>query len=259
MTGSWRAVWPKGFGAGLMAIYRRELVQDARGLLAYLFAASFVAVSVLLAFQVGGLFEAGRADLAAFFQFHPWLFVVLMPALSMRAWSEESRTGTIETLLSLPVSVPALVLGKFLAAWTLVALMLILTTPLWIGVSLLGPVDHQATLTAYLGSFLLAGAGLAIGMAASAACRSQVMSFITALGVTFLMTAAGLPLIASTLMPILGTSATAAITSISLLDAYAGFERGVIDVDSLIHLLGVSGLGLALAGLWVDNRRGGGR
>jgi ABC-2 type transport system permease protein len=122
-----------------LAVYQRELHQDGGNPLAYVFVASFVSASILLAFQVGGLFEAGRAELVAFFQFHPWLFVVLMPALSMRAWSDEARTGTLETLLALPVPLAALVLAKFMAAWTLACVMLGLTIPLWLGITLLGP------------------------------------------------------------------------------------------------------------------------
>lgn len=245
------------FWTGFRAVYQRELRQDAGNPLAYVFIASFVSASVLLAFQVGGLFEAGRAELVAFFQFHPWLFVVLMPALSMRAWSDEARTGTLETLLALPVPTSALVLAKFMAAWTLAWLMLALTTPLWLGLSLLGPVDHGATLTAYLGSGLLAGAYLAIGMAASAASRSQVLSFVLALGAGFLATAAGLPLVSSTLAAFLPLPVTETLASFSMLDAFAGFERGVIEARGLCYFLAVMALGLSLTGLWVDHKRGG--
>lgn len=245
------------FWTGFRALYWRELRQDAGNPLAYVFGASFVSASVLLAFQVGGLFEAGRAELVAFFQFHPWLFVVLMPALSMRAWSDEARTGTLETLLALPVPTSALVLAKFMAAWTLACLMLALTTPLWLGLSLLGPVDHGATLTAYLGSCLLAGAYLAIGMAASAVSRSQVLSFVLALSFSFLATAAGLPLVGSTLAGFLPLPLTEALAALSMLDAFAGFERGVIEARALSYFLAVMALGLALTGLWVDHKRGG--
>ncbi len=247
------------FWSCFKALYLRELRQDAGNPLAYVFVASFVSASILLAFQVGGLFEAGRAELVAFFQFLPWLFVVLMPALSMRAWSDEARTGTLETLLALPVPTAALVLAKFMAAWTLAGLMLGLTTPLWLGVALLGPVDQGATLTAYLGSCLLAGAYLAIGMAASAASRSQVLSFVLALGVSFLATAAGLPLVSSTLAAFLPLPLTETFASFSMLDAFAGFERGVIEARAFVYFLAVMALGLCLTGLWVDNQRGGPR
>jgi len=247
------------FWNSFLAVYQRELRQDGGNPLAYVFVASFVSASILLAFQVGGLFEAGRAELVAFFQFHPWLFVVLMPALSMRAWSDEARTGTLETLLALPVPTAALVLAKFMAAWTLACLMLVLTTPLWLGVALLGPVDHGATLTAYLGSCLLAGAYLAIGMAASAASRSQVLSFVIALGVSFLATAAGLPLVSSTLATFLPLPLTETLAALSMLDAFSGFERGVIEARAIAYFLAIMALGLCLTGLWVDNKRGGPR
>lgn len=245
------------FWTGFRALYSRELRQDAGNPLAYIFAASFVATSVLLAFQVGGLFEAGRAELTAFFQFHPWLFVVLMPALSMRAWSEEARSGTLETLLALPVPTLALVLAKFLAAWTLACLMLVLTTPLWLGLSLLGPVDHSASLTAYLGSGLLAGGYLALGMAASAVSRSQVLSLVLALSVSFLITAAGLPLVSSTLAAFLPHAVAEILSSVSMLDAFSAFERGVIDARSVCYLLAIIFLGLSLTTLWIDDKRGG--
>jgi ABC-2 type transport system permease protein len=155
------------------------------------------------------------------------------------------------------VPTSALVLAKFMAAWTLASLMLVLTTPLWLGLSLLGPVDHGATLTAYLGSCLLAGAYLAIGMAASAVSRSQVLSFVIALGVSFLATAAGLPLVSSTLAAFLPLPLTEALASLSMLDAFAGFERGVIEARELSYFLAVIALGLCLTGLWVDNKRWG--
>lgn len=244
------------FWNGFCALYMRELRQDAGNLLAYIFAASFVSASILLAFQVGGLFEAGQAELVAFFQFHPWLYIVLMPALSMRAWSDEARTGTLETLLALPVPTAALVLAKFMAAWTLACLMLAFTTPLWLGLSLLGPVDHGATLTAYLGSGLLAGAYLAIGMATSAANRSQVLSFVMALALGFLATAAGLPLVSSTLAAFLPLPVAETLAAFSMLDAFAGFERGVIEARAISYFLAVMALGLSLTGLWVDHKRG---
>ena len=248
----------KRFWQGFWAIYRRELFQDLTNRVAYVFIAGFLSASVLAAFQLGGLFEAGRADLSSYFQFHPWLYAVLMPALAMRAWSEEARSGTLETLLALPISNAALVLAKFAAAWTLVALMLILGTSLWLGIALLGPVDHGATVVGYGGSFLMAGAYLAIGMAASAASSSQAMSFVIATAISVLLTAAGLPLVSNTVAGIGGEQAALLLSALSIQDQFDGFQRGVIEARGIVFFVSLIAAWLAVTLLFVRNKRGGG-
>jgi ABC-2 type transport system permease protein len=248
----------KRFWQGFWAIYRRELFQDLTNRVAYVFIAGFLSASVLAAFQLGGLFEAGRADLSSYFQFHPWLYGVLMPALAMRAWSEEARSGTLETLLALPISSAALVLAKFAAAWTLVALMLILGSSLWLGIALLGPVDHGATLVGFCGSFLMAGAYLAIGMAASAATSSQAMSFVIAVAISVLLTAAGLPLVSNTVAGIGGEQAALMLSALSIPDQFDGFQRGVIEARGIVFFISLIAAWLAVTLLFVTHKRGGG-
>lgn len=241
--------------ASMAATARRDWEAAFATPLASLFIAAFVAAASLLAFQIGGLFETGRADLQPFFQFLPWLFMIFMPALAMRSWAEEARSGTLEILLSLPVPTWTLVAGKFLALWGLAGLALLLTMPLWLLVSLLGPVDHGATAATYLVSFLVAGAYLAISCAMSAATSSQVIAFVLAVAVSFGFTAAGLPVATETLRAALGDAAGAAVAGFSLLDVFDIAQRGVIEARGLVYLVTLTGFWLALATLLVRLRR----
>jgi ABC-2 type transport system permease protein len=243
------------FWTGFSALYRRELGGYLGTPAAYVFAAAFLAGASLFAFQIGGLFEAGRADLQIFFQFHPWLYLIFMPALAMRAWADEDRTGTLETLLSIPAPTAALVLGKFAAAWSVAGIALILSFPLWIALSWLGPVDHGATLATYLGSFLMAGAYLAVGTAMSAATNNQVIAFVLGVFVAFIFTAAGLPIVSDTLTGLLGQSAGRAVTMFSIMDQFDGLNRGVIEARALVFFISFMAAWLAVATFLVDGKR----
>ena len=154
--------------ASLAAVYRRELLAYVTTPTAYVFVAVFLFSIGLFTFQVGGFFENRRADLTPFFAFHPWIFMVFLPAVSMRLWAEESRSGAIELLMTLPAPTWSLVVGKFLAAWSIAGAALLLTLPLWATVNALGSPDNAAIFTAYIGSFLMAGAYLAISAMTSA-------------------------------------------------------------------------------------------
>lgn len=243
------------FWAGFCAIYRRELGNYLATPLAYVFVAAFLAAASLSAFQLGGLFEAMRADMQIYFQFHPWLYVFFMPALAMRAWTEEGQSGTLETLLSLPVPTAALVLGKFGASWSIAAITLVFSTPLWIALSWLGPVDHGVTLLSYLASFLLAGACLAIGMAMSAAGRSQVVAFVLAASICFVLIGAGLPVVSETLAGFIGNEAARAVTALSLLDPFDGMTRGVLEVRALVYFALTTASWLGVTWVLVDAKR----
>ncbi|MFM7274284.1 MAG: ABC transporter permease subunit, partial [Gammaproteobacteria bacterium] len=176
-------------------IARRELSAYFATPLAYVFVLIFLAMSGVFTFYVGGFFERGQADLAPFFNFHPWLYLFLVPALAMRLWSEERKSGTIELLLTLPVTRLQAVLGKFLAAWLFTGLSLLLTFPLWITVNALGSPDNGVILSSYIGSWLMAGSFLAIGSCMSALTRNQVIAFITTVVVCFLFILSGFPLV----------------------------------------------------------------
>src|SRR5882724_12122952 len=175
-------------------IFRRELASYFATPLAYIFIVIFLVLAGALAFFVGNFFERGQADLQAFFTFHPWLYLVLIPALSMRLWAEERKSGTVELFLTLPVSMMAAVLGKFLAAWAFAGIALALTFPFWITVNYLGNPDNGVILASYIASFLMAGAFLAIGACLSALTKNQVIAFVITAAICFAFTVAGSPI-----------------------------------------------------------------
>jgi ABC-2 type transport system permease protein len=242
----------------LAAIVRREAAGMLTTPVAWVFMSAFAASAGLLAFQLGGLFESGRADLAPFFQFHPWLHAVFMPALAMRSWAEDTRSGTLETLLSLPVPLWVQVLGKFLALWGLAGLALMLTVPLWIGIAILGPVDHGATLAGYFGSWLVAGGCLAIASAMSAATSSQVTAYVLGVLTAFAGIAAGLPLVGGAVAAVAGRAAGEAVGALSILDRFEALQRGSIELDGLVFFASLIACWLAITTLLIENRRAGG-
>jgi gliding motility-associated transport system permease protein len=242
----------------MLAIYRRELLSYLTTPTAYVFIAVFLFAIGLFTFQVGGFFERREASLASsFFAFHPWLFMVFLPAVAMRLWSEESRSGALELLLTLPSPTWALVVGKFLAAWTVAAAALILTTPLWVTVNVLGHPDNAAILTGYLSSLLMAGAYLAIGSAMSALTAAQIVAFVLAVLVSFMLTALGLPLVSDFFSGFIGGAAAEAVSRFSILYHFDAAQRGVVEVRSLIYFGSLIALCLAFTELAVDARRGG--
>src|SRR5262245_10441947 len=165
------------------AITKREFGAYFSTPLASVFLIIFVALTGAFAFYVGAFFERGQADLSAFFLYHPWLFLLLVPAIGMRLWAEERKSGTIELLMTLPISPWEAILGKFFAAWAVIGVALLLTVPMWITVNVLGSPDNGVIFASYIGSFLTAGAFLAIGSAISALTKNQVIAFIVAAAV----------------------------------------------------------------------------
>ena len=149
----------------MLTVFRREFAAYFATPLAYVFIFIFLVLSGATTFFLGGFFERGQADLAPFFGFHPWLYLLLVPAVAMRLWADERKTGTVELLLTLPISIGQAVVGKFLAAWAFTGIALALTFPMWITVNYLGSPDNGVILTSYIGSFVMAGAYLAIGSA----------------------------------------------------------------------------------------------
>lgn len=243
--------------ASMTAIYRRELLSYLTTPTAYVFVAVFLFAIGLFTFQVGGLFETRRADLAPFFAFHPWIFMVFLPAVSMRLWAEESRSGALELLLTLPAPTWALVLGKFLAAWTIAVGSLVLTVPIWITMNILGSPDNAAILTAYLGSALMAGAYLAIGSAMSALTPAQIVAFVLAVLVSFLLTALGLPLVLDFVSGLAGGAGAEVLARFSILHHFDAAQRGVVEFRSIFYFLSLIALCLGFTVLAVDARRGG--
>lgn len=243
--------------ASMLAVYRRELLSYLTTPTAYVFVAVFLFAIGLFTFQVGGFFEARRAELSAFFAFHPWIFMVFLPAVAMRLWAEESRSGAIELLLTLPTPTWALVLGKFLAAWTIAAVALVLTFPLWITVNVLGSPDNAAIFTAYLASLLMAGAYLAIGTVMSALTPAQVIAFVLAVLASFLLTALGLPMVLDFFSGVVGGGVAEALARFSIIHHFDAAQRGVVEFRSLFYFLTLIALCLGFTALAIDARRGG--
>jgi ABC-2 type transport system permease protein len=241
----------------MTAIYRRELLSYLTTPTAYVFVAVFLFAIGLFTFQVGGFFDARRADLSAFFAFHPWIFMVFLPAVAMRLWAEETRSGALELLLTLPAPTWSLVVGKYLAAWTVAAVALALTFPLWITVNFLGHPDNAAIFTGYIASLLMAGAYLAIGSAMSALTPAQVVAFVLAVMVSFLLTALGLPLVSDFFAGFTGGGVAEAISRFSILTHFDAAQRGVIEFRSVFYFLSLIALCLGFTTLAVDARRGG--
>jgi ABC-2 type transport system permease protein len=222
-----------------LALFRRELASYFATPLAYVFIVIFLVLAGTLTFFLGGFFERGQADLEPFFAYHPWLYLFLVPALSMRLWAEERRSGTIELLLTLPVSDGQAVLGKFLAAWAFIAIALALTFPIWLSVNYLGRPDNGVILASYIGSLLMAGAFLAIGAALSALTRNQVIAFVLTGVVCFLMTASGTGLVQGLLQGWAPAAVTQTVTNWSFLVHFASITRGVIDLADLVFFASV--------------------
>lgn len=243
--------------ASMLAIYRRELLSYVTTPTAYVFVAVFLFSIGLFTFQVGGLFEARRADLSAFFAFHPWIFMVFLPAVSMRLWAEESRSGAIELLMTLPAPTWSLVVGKFLAAWTVAAAALLMTLPLWITINILGSPDNAAIFTAYLASLLMAGAYLAIGSMMSALTPAQIVAFVLSVLVSFLLTALGLPLVLDFFSGIVGGGVAEALARFSIMHHFDAAQRGVVEFRSVFYFVSLIALCLGYTMLAVDARRGG--
>ncbi|MHB1617124.1 MAG: ABC transporter permease [Metallibacterium sp.] len=223
--------------SGLRAVLGRELYAYWATPVAWLFLIVFLLLAGVCTFFLGDFFPRGQADLTAFFDFVPWLLLVLVPAASMRLWAEERRGGTFELLLTLPLTPLAAMLGKFLAAWLFVALALMLTFPLWLTVNYLGHPDNGAILAAYLGSMLLGGALLAVGTCLSAATRNQVVAFMLSLVVGLAYLLSGAPQVQDALAPLLPPGVVQALFEFSMLAHFQHIARGVLDLGDVLFFV----------------------
>ncbi len=219
-----------------LAICKRELAAYFSTPLAYVFIVIFLALAGAVTFYFGQFFNRGQADLQPFFAFHPWLYLFLIPAVGMRLWAEERKTGTIEILMTLPVSTGQAVVGKFLASWVFAGIALALTFPIWITVNYLGAPDNGIVAAGYIGSFLMAGAFLAIGCFVSALTRNQVIAFVIAAAVCFLFMMSGLDLVLSAFKGWAPPFVVDMVASLSFLTHFDGIMKGVIDLRDLIYL-----------------------
>ena len=220
-----------------VTIFKRELAGYFATPIAYVFLAIFVFLSGIFTFYMGSFFDRGQADLQSFFQFHPWLYLFLIPALAMRLWAEERRGGTIELLLTLPINVSQAVVGKFLAAWVFSAIALVLTFPLWISVNYLGDPDNGVILAAYLGSFLMAGAFLAIGACISSLTRNQVIAFVVTAVVSLGFVLSGYPLVLEFFSAWAPAFLVQAVSSFSFLSHFDAISEGVIELRDVVYFV----------------------
>ena len=239
----------------VITIFRRELGSYFATPVAYVFIVIFLIMSGALTFYLGHLYERGQADLNPFFQFHPWLYLFLVPAIAMRLWAEERKTGSIELLMTLPVSTGQAVVGKYLAAWVFIGIAVVLTFPLWITVNYLGNPDNGVIFTAYLGSYLMAGGFLAIGACISATTRNQVIAFIITVVICFVFLLAGSPLVLNFFKAWIPQNIVDALSSLSFLTHYASIARGVIDVRDVIYFVSLIGCWLYANALVVDMKK----
>lgn len=216
-------------------VMRRELSGYFSTPVAWVFIVIFLVMSGVFTFYIGSFYERGMADLAPFFQFHPWLYLFLVPAIAMRLWAEERRSGTIELLLTLPLTTAQVVLGKFFAAWLFIGLALLLTFPIWLTVNYLGNPDNGIIAAGYIGSWLMAGGFLAIGSCMSAVTRNQVVAFILSVVVCFAFLLSGLPMVMNVFTEWAPQALLDAIANFSFLSHFAAISKGVIDIRDLVY------------------------
>ena len=228
-------------------ILDRELRGYFRTPLASIFLLVFLALSSGMTFFLGRFFERDQADLTAFFSWHPWLFLVLMPAIGMRLWAEERRSGTIELLITLPVTNTQLVVGKFLASWFFTLIALILTMPIWITVNFLGDPDNNVILISYIGSWFMAGAFLALTSCLSVLTKNQVIAFIISSISGFILIMAGFNLVLSAVRSWSPNWITETISSMSFLSHFTRVQMGVIDLSTLVFFIS-----MMILCLWIN-------
>jgi len=225
----------------IRTLFRREFKSYFATPVAYVFIVIFLLLMGTFTFYLGGFYERGQADLSGFFNYHPWLYLFLVPAISMRLWAEERKSGSIELLMTLPVTPWQVVLGKFLAAWAFTGIALTLTFPIWLTVNYLGEPDNGTILAGYVGSFLMAGGFLAIGSCISALTRNQVIAFVITVVVCFGFLLAGFPLVLDMFSGWAPQVLIDGIASLSFLTHFASISKGVIDLRDLLYFALVTG------------------
>jgi ABC-2 type transport system permease protein len=240
----------------IVTIFRREMASYFATPVAYVFIVIFLALSGVLTFYVGGFFERNQTDLGAFFTFHPWLYLFLIPALSMRLWAEERRSGTIEMTMTLPVSIWQAVLGKFFAAWCFTGIALGLTFPVWVTVNFLGDPDNGAILAGYLGSLFMAGGFLAIGAFISALTKNQVIAFVLTAALCFLLVAMGSSIVLDFVSSLAGSGMVDFFRSLSVMIHFTDISKGVVDIRDIIYFASLIGLFLILNVIAIDRLKG---
>lgn len=239
----------------IKAIFKRELGNYFATPVATVFIVIFLVLSGVFTFYLGGFYERDQADLQPFFTYIPWLYLFLIPALSMRLWAEERKSGSIELLMTLPIATTDAVLGKFLAAWCFTGIALALTFPIWITVNYLGQPDNPVIFTGYLGSFLLAGAFLSVGSCISSITKNQVIAFVIGVVICFGFILSGFPMILDFFRAWAPQLLVNAVSSMSFLTHYEGFQRGVVDLRDLIYFTSFIGCWLLANVILVEMKK----
>jgi len=219
----------------ILAIFKREFTSYFATPVAYVFIVIFLFMSGIFTFYLGAFYESNQADLEPFFRFHPWLYLFLIPAISMRLWSEERKNGSIELLMTLPLSISDAVIGKYLAAWCFTAVALALTFPMWLTVNYLGDPDNTVILASYIGSLIMAGGFLAIGSCISAMTKSQVIAFVISVVICFMFILSGFPLVLDFFRGWTPQVLIDAIASFSFLTHFTSIKKGVIDMRDIFY------------------------
>jgi len=239
----------------ITAITKRELVSYFESPVAYVFMVVFLMLIGFLTFFVSRFYEAGQADLRPFFFWHPWIFLILVPAVAMRLWAEERRSGTIETLLTLPITMTQAILGKFIAAWIFLALAILLTFPIVLTTVYLGAPDRGGIIGGYIGSILLAGAYLSVGMLTSAFTRNQVISFVLAVVICLFLLLAGWPPVTDLMVRWAPGWLVRGVAAFSFMPHYEAFQKGVLDLRDFAYYLSVMIFMLCGTNLVLKNRK----
>jgi ABC-2 type transport system permease protein len=239
------------------AIVKRELGGYFTSPIAYVFLVIFLLLTGFFTFTVGSFFERGEASLVSFFTWHPWLYLFLVPAVGMRLWSEERRLGTMELLLTMPVTTWEALVGKFLASWLFLALALALTFPVVITVNYLGSPDNGVIFAGYVGSLLLAGSYLAITCMTSAMTRNQVISFIVAVLICLFLILAGYEPVTGLLSRFASARVVDLVAAFSVMTHFDGFQRGVIDLRDVVFFASLMGFALFTTGVIIRSHRAG--
>ena len=241
----------------LLVVLKRELTSYFATPIAYVFIMIFLMLAGVFTFYIGNFFERMQADLIPFFSFHPWLYLFLIPAISMRLWSEERRSGTLELLMTLPLTRFQIVVGKFLAAWLFAGIALVLTFPIWITVNYLGAPDNGVIFASYLESWLMAGGFLSIGSCMSAITRNQVIAFILCGFVSLLFVMAGYPLVLDLVRGWVPLVIIDMVASLSFLTHFTAISRGVLSLQDLLYFVAVIVAWLAATSIVLDLKKGG--
>jgi ABC-2 type transport system permease protein len=240
---------------GLLSIYKREFTSYFVTPVAYVFIVIFLFMTGVFTFYLGAFYESNQADLEPFFRFHPWLYLFLIPAISMRLWSDERKSGTIELLMTLPVSITDTVVAKYLAAWSFTAIALSLTFPMWITVNYLGSPDNTVVLASYIGSLIMAGGFLAIGSCISALTKSQVIAFVISVVICFMFILSGFPMVLDLFESWAPQAVVDAVASFSFLTHFTSIKKGVIDIRDLIYFAALITFWLYVNIIIIENKK----